>query len=252
VLARAQAETSEQGFPKNHAGINREEKAFDSSNAPIVSYWWEVYVVYVAKTRCASSLVLGVDLAGSTTRPTGLCLLREKKRCVTSIVHRDDEIIDTAMRHQPRVIAVDAPLSMPRGRRSLDQPEPVHFRECDLELRRRRIKFFPITIGPMRALTRRGIALKQSLEGLGFKVIEVFPGGAQDVLGLPRKQHSLPRLVRGLGRLGLRGLTARVTGDEADAATCALTGLLYLSGDYATLGDADEGQIIMPKKRSTV
>jgi len=206
----------------------------------------------MAAIRHASSIVLGVDLAGSTSRPTGLCLLREKKQCVTWIVRRDDEIIESVMRHRPHVIAVDAPLSMPRGRRSLDRPEPVHFRECDLELRRRRIKFFPITIGPMRALTRRGIALKQSPEGLGFKVIEVFPGGAQDVLGLPRKQHSLPKLVRGLRRLGLRALTAGVTGDEADAATCALTGLLYLSGDYAALGDADEGQIIMPKNRPTV
>jgi len=99
----------------------------------------------------------------------------------------------------------------------------------------------------MRGLTKRGITVKRSLEKLGFKVIEVFPGGAQDVLGLPRKQHSLPKLVRGLITLGLKGLMTTVTGDEADAATCALTGLLYLKEDYEALGDADEGQIIMPK-----
>jgi len=198
-------------------------------------------------TRRPGSIVLGVDLAGSTSRPTGLCLLIEKKQCTTWIVHQDNEILESAIRHSPHVVAVDAPLSMPRGRRSLDRPEPIHFRECDLELRRRRIKFFPITIGPMRGLTRRGIALRQSLEKLGFKVIEVFPGGAQDVLRLPRKQHSLPRLVRGLRTLGLKGLMPTVTGDEADAATCALTGLLYLRGDHEALGDADEGQIIMPK-----
>jgi len=198
-------------------------------------------------TRRLGSIVLGVDLAGSTSRPTGLCLLIEKKQCETWIVHEDIEILNSAVRHRPHVIAVDAPLSMPRGRRSLDRPEPIHFRECDLELRRRRIKFFPITIGPMRGLTKRGITVKRSLEKLGFKVIEVFPGGAQDVLGLPRKQHSLPKLVRGLITLGLKGLMTTVTGDEADAATCALTGLLYLKEDYEALGDADEGQIIMPK-----
>jgi predicted nuclease with RNAse H fold len=201
----------------------------------------------VVVDKRSGSTVLGVDLAGSPSRPTGMCLLRGNGQCVTWIAHRDGEIVESAVRHRPRVVAVDAPLSIPKGRRSLDRPEPIHFRQCDLELRQRRIKFFPITIGPMRVLTKRGIALKQSLEELGFKVIEVFPGGAQDVLGLPRKQHGLPKLIRGLRRRGMRGLISAVTGDEADAATCALTGLMYVRGDYAALGDINEGQIIMPR-----
>jgi predicted nuclease with RNAse H fold len=155
------------------------------------------------------------------------------------------------MRCNPGVVAVDAPLSLPKGRRSLDRPEPIHFRQCDLELRRRRIKFFPITLGPMRLLTKRGIALKHSLEGLGFKVIEVYPGGAQDILGLPRKQHGLPRLIRGLRKHGLKGLKGEATGDEADAATCALTGLLYLRGQFDALGNVHEGEIIMPRTTQT-
>jgi predicted nuclease with RNAse H fold len=197
------------------------------------------------------SIVLGVDLAGAVSRPTGLCVLKEDERCTTQIVHRDDEIVESAMMHRPCVVAVDAPLSLPKGRQSLDRREPIHFRQCDLELRRRRIKFFPITIGPMRVLTKRGIALKQSLEARGFRVIEVFPGGAQDVLGLPRKQNDLPKLIRGLRRLGLTGLMSTATGDEVDAATCALTGLLYLRANCEALGDVNEGQIIMPRTRQT-
>lgn len=188
-------------------------------------------------------------MAGSVSRPTGLCVLGENEECVTWIAYRDDEIVGSATQHRPSVVAVDAPLSIPKGRRSLDHREPIHFRQCDLELRRRRIKFFPITIGPMRTLTKRGIALKQSLEGLGFKVIEVFPGASQDVLGLPRKQHDLSKLIRGLRRLGLSGLKSTATGDEADAATCALTGLAYITGDYEALGDVNEGQIIVPRRR---
>ena len=202
-------------------------------------------------TKRSGSVVLGVDLAGAVSRPTGLCVLEENERCTTQIVHRDDEIVESALQHRPHVVAVDAPLSIPKGRHNLDHREPIHFRECDLELRRRRIKFFPITIGPMRELTKRGIALKQSLEARGFRVIEVFPGGAQDVFGLPRKQHGLPRLIRGLRRLGLTGLMSTATGDEVDAATCALIGLLYLRGDYEALGDVNEGQIIMPRTPQT-
>jgi len=195
-------------------------------------------------------IVLGVDLAGSSNRPTGLCSLREDGLCETWVVYRDEEIVDAATRHRPAVVAVDAPLGIPRGRRSLDEREPIHFRECDLELRRRGIRFFPITIGPMRSLTKRGIWLKGALEELGLEVVEVFPGGAQDILGLPRKQHNLRRLIRGLKKLGLRGLKDGISGDEVDAVTCALTGLLYLRGEYDALGDRDEGQIIMPKPSS--
>lgn len=190
--------------------------------------------------------VLGVDLAGTEKRPTGVCLLSWDYTCRCWIVYRDLDIVVASLTYRPRVIAIDAPLTLPRGRKSLKNREPVHYRRCDLELRRRGIKFFPITLGPMRALTARGMVLKKMLEDWGFSVIEVYPGGAQDVLGLPRKSKSLKMLIEGLGMLGLKGLRNDMTGDEADAATCALVGLLYINNKYEALGDIDEGQIIMP------
>jgi len=190
--------------------------------------------------------VLGVDLAGSEKRPTGMCLLYRDYACRCWTVYRDVDIVISALAFMPRIVAVDAPLSLPRGRKSLSSPEPVHFRSCDLELRRRGIKFFPITLGPMRTLTTRGIMLKNMLEDFGLKVIEVYPGGAQDVLGLPRKSRDLQELIAGLKSIGLSGLRDDVTGDEADAATCALVGLLYINNEYEALGDLEEGQIIMP------
>lgn len=190
--------------------------------------------------------VLGVDLAGSDRRPTGMCLLYRDYACRCWIVYRDVDIILAALAYLPRVIAIDAPLTLPRGRKSLTTREPIHFRSCDLELRRRGIRFFPITLGPMRTLTARGMLLKKDLKELGFNVIEVYPGGAQDVWGLPRKSKDLNMLIDGLRSLGLRGLRMDMTGDEADAATCALVGLLYIDKRYEALGDVDEGQIIMP------
>ncbi len=194
--------------------------------------------------------MLGVDLAGSERRPTGMCILYRDYTCRTWLVYRDEEILTAALAYMPLVVAVDAPLSLPRGRKSLSTREPVHFRSCDLELRRRGIKFFPITIGPMRALTSRGMMLKRKLEDLGIKVIEVYPGGAQDALGIPRKSRGLRELIEGLKSLGLKGLREDATGDEADAATCALVGLLYIDNNYEALGDVDEGQIIMPRHNS--
>ena len=95
-------------------------------------------------------------------------------------------------------------------------------------------------------LTKRGIRIKELLEKAGLNVIEVYPGGAQDVLGIPRKSRGLEELRRGLEELGIRGLGPGMTGDELDAVTAAYVGMLYVRGDYTALGDPDEGLIIMP------
>jgi predicted nuclease with RNAse H fold len=70
----------------------------------------------------------------------------------------------------------------------------------------------------------------------------------QDVLGLPRKQESIPRLVRGLGRLGVKGLSEDVSGDEADAVTCALTAYMWWRGMCEELGNPEESIIILPRQ----
>ena len=139
------------------------------------------------------------------------------------------------------------PLSLPAGRDSIDQRTDIHLRECDKELLRRGIRFFPITLGPMRKLTRRGIDLRKTLENMHFRVVEVYPGGAQDILEIPRKQQGLGKLKAGLDRLGLRGLNDRMTDHELDAVTCAFVGNLLLEGKSVTYGSPEQG-IVMPKK----
>jgi len=190
--------------------------------------------------------VLGVDLAGVESRPTGLCVLKGLKAEVW-VAWSDGEIVEAAHRHRPAVVAVDAPLSIPRGRRSLEERSSHHLRACDRALLKRGIKFFPVTLGPMRKLTARGMKLKEVLEAEGFKVIEVYPGGAQDMLGVPRKGAGKEALLEGLRRLGLEGLSSEASDHELDAATAALVGALYLAGLHEDLGDPEEGVIVMPK-----
>ena len=98
----------------------------------------------------------------------------------------------------------------------------------------------------MRKLTTRGIALKTRLQALGLKVIEVYPGGAQDILQIPRKQQGLEQLKQGLENLGIEDLTEKLSDHELDAATCAYVGKLYLEGKACTYGTKDHA-IIMPK-----
>jgi len=190
-------------------------------------------------------LVIGLDLAGSEKRPTGFCIL-EKMNVETNLVYSNEEIIQKIEKLKPSVIAIDAPLSLPKGRKSIEEKTNVHLRECDEELLRRKIKFFPITLGPMRKLTERGIRLKNIFEEKGFKVIEVYPGGAQDVLKIPRKQNGLDKLLKGLKRLGIKGLNEKMSDHELDAVTCAYVGKLFLEGKSENLGK--EKIIVMPKQ----
>ena len=195
--------------------------------------------------------VVGVDLAGSPKRPTGVCKLERDKVVSCTIIHTDEEIVCYIQKQEPALVAVDAPLSRPYGRKSMGDRTGKHFRPCDRELLRRRIPFFPITLGPMRLLTERGIRLKKVLTQQGYGVIEVYPGAAQDIWHIGRKQDGLSKLQKGLKKLGIKGLNKRMSGDELDAVTAAIVGQLFLHGEAEVLGDLKRGAIVIPHSPKT-
>ena len=195
-------------------------------------------------------VVVGLDLAGSPGRPTGFCLLRGLT-AATKDLFLDQEIMAEIAAAAPDVVAIDAPLRLPPGRRSIHERNDSHYRPCDLELRRRKIPFFPITLGPMRGLTERGMRLQAELEGRGIRVIEIYPGGAQDVWGIPRAKRDRMGLRRGLAKLGLKKVRAAASDHELDAATGALVGRLFLMGRADVYGDFSSGAIVMPRAPSS-
>ena len=208
----------------------------------------------MTRTARSSLRVVGLDLAGSSTRRTGFCTLNEHFVCHTAVLHTDDEIARAVTAAAPSIVSIDAPLFLPKGRRSLEDRGPPHFRECDRELLRMRIKFFPISLGPMRKLTARGMALRSLFEARGLPVIESFPGAIQDILGMPRKQRGLEKLRSALLEYGIRGDISKegITDDELDAVTSAIVGKLYLDGNYRAIGDPDEGVMILPRAANQI
>jgi predicted nuclease with RNAse H fold len=198
--------------------------------------------------KTGTQVVVGIDLAGSDKRNTGFCLMDSSMSCRTEVLHTDDEILGHTLAAKPSVVSIDAPLFLPKGRKSIEDRGPPHFRECDKELLRMHIRFFPISLGPMRMLTTRGMKLRAALEGRGLEVIESFPGAIQDLLQMPRKQAGLPLLARALTDYGiaLGRPEGELNGDELDAVTSALVGLLYMTGKYRAIGDPTEGLMILP------
>ncbi len=189
-------------------------------------------------------LFLGVDLAGSEKRNTGISYV-ENNSIETCIVRNEKELFVIMQKFQ--FIYVDAPLTLPHGRNSLEVRNEHHFRECDLLLRKKGIKFFPITLGPMRMLTQRGIRLREMLSKLGKEVYEVFPGAFYDVFGVKRKdRNTIQALFKTLS--GFFGLSLKVnhpSQDELDAIACLFTGFFHKLNLAECLTGID-GTIIIP------
>lgn len=203
----------------------------------------------VAPRRISLRPVVGLDLAGSPRRRTGFCRLGPGLRTRTEPLFGDREILAAVAAARPALVGIDAPLSLPLGRASLESRGPPHLRACDQALRALGIPFFPVTLGPMRMLTARGLALAASLRAQGYRAIETYPGGAQDLLGLPRKSVGEPRLRRALLRFGFTGEIERreLTHDELDAILCGFTSREHLAGRSLVLGTADEGELVLPR-----
>ena len=193
---------------------------------------------------------VGVDLAGSVRRPTGVCVIDDQLRVACSVVHTDEEVLGLVDRSGSKVVAIDAPLALPIGRHCLGEHcrGREHFRVCDLALRRMGIRFFPITLGPMRMLTQRGMHLRRKLENRHVEVVETYPRASQDLLGIRRKQHGLKLLQDSLRELGCSGdiNNRQLTGDELDAVSCAVVAKDYSERNFLAIGNPFEIMMILP------
>ena len=138
------------------------------------------------------------------------------------VAFSDEEILDFVREARPALVPIDAPLSLPKGRRTVHDRSGEHLRECDRELLRRGIRFFPITLGPMRMLTERGLVLKKRLAAMGYQAVECYPGAAQDLWGIPRQHKDRLGLLKGLKKLGQRRTAAVKRNDLIDGYICSV------------------------------
>ena len=72
-------------------------------------YFFRLLHQQAVKKDCESVAIIGLDLAGVETRPTGFCLL-EDLIAETCLLYTDREIIQKATECNPALIAIDAPL----------------------------------------------------------------------------------------------------------------------------------------------
>ncbi len=196
--------------------------------------------------------IVGIDLTGSESRPSGWCVL-ENGKATTFRIGSDKDLIEATMQAKPTLVSIDSPLSLPRGRTTVDDSDPgrAEFgitRECERILKKRGVNVYPSLIRSMQALTARGIRLAKYFRSIGVAVIESYPGAAQDIMNIPRKRADLALLKAGLAEFGISGdfENQEVSHDELDAITSAAVGLFFMSGNFEALGNEEEEYLIIP------
>lgn len=219
---------------------------FSGSTKPLIEFD-ELDKIYPLK----DFVVMGIDLVSSEERESGCCELRGSL-AKTCRLKTDEEIIQWVLDAKADLVSIDSPLSIPTGRISFFDDDPHRdfgiMRECERTLKRRGINVYPSLIPSMQKLTRRGMTLAEKLRSKGVPVIESYPGAAQDIMSIPRKQAGLDYLVQGLQEFGLSGefVDTPVSHDELDAITSAVVGLFFWTGMYEGLGTPQEEYLVIP------
>ncbi len=133
---------------------------------------------------------VGIDLAGVEYRETGVAILRDGRLERLTSAGSDAEILALALMAGPGgTVAVNAPLTRPRGRCCLDDDCPcrrdpgTRSRQLERELARMGVPTLATAL--IKVLARRGGRVASALRDLGYEPIEVYPFATLRLLGLP-------------------------------------------------------------------
>jgi predicted nuclease with RNAse H fold len=183
--------------------------------------------------------LIGIDLAGKPENPTGIAFLKQKivKTC---LVYADNEILASIKTFEPSIVAIDAPLKLPRM---------GILRKADREMIKMGYRVFPPTLPAMKMLTIRAAKLSKLITEEGYKIIEVHPTSTRKALSIPPKDWGKIQTI--LKSIGLEGdlYVRTLTPHEIDAITSALTAYLHIEGKTKVIGDEAGGFIIVPEKQ---
>jgi len=182
------------------------------------------------------NIIIGLDLAGVATNPSGWALMKNKA-ISTRQLHHDEEILKSSTDCRPHLIAIDAPLSLPKKGTT---------RKADREMHKQGYPVLPPRFSAMEKLTLRAIRIAQEITIMGLNVIEVHPTSTRKALKMPVRDWKKIQMI--FIRIGLEGdlKTRTLTSHEIDAVTAALTGHLHLQGKTELIGDEGEGYIVVP------
>jgi predicted nuclease with RNAse H fold len=229
------------------------------------------------------SAVAGIDLAaGRGITEVAVLLMEDESRhpvfdaSTYRQVTTDEEIVAAVAAAHPAVIAIDAPLTLPRavvrglgvgGSLPNDEALAVEAARSPYTRAAERAPIWstlgirPLPVSFLGGLTFRAISLLPQLRTAvpGAAIIEVFPSATLRCLGIKSQTAGTKagKAAEATRRIVQRGLLAHIDGiaapenivygaDLLDALAAALTGVMFLRGRYIVAGDVAEGAIVLP------
>ncbi|WP_143701248.1 DUF429 domain-containing protein [Vulcanisaeta thermophila] len=177
---------------------------------------------------------VGIDLALPGRRRIGYAVIDAESRTYrTRTMANEGELIQEVLADKPRLVCIDAPLTLPR--RGVNRLIEVRARGLGLRL-------LPPLMGPMRELTLFGIKLAEELRGLGFTVLEVHPTSSLKILGLSREEFM------SMIKHSINGDAPR-NQHEIDALIASFTCYLHdIKCTESIVGYEGEGELIIPRR----
>ena len=204
---------------------------------------------------------IGIDLTSSPKRPTACVGLGEGLHLVFyDLLLGDGDILEAIEGHCPGIVAIDAPLGLPKGLCCLEEScscralLPGKGRICERELSRRGIPcYYTTKKSVIKNMVYRAISLRREIDARGCEVIEVYPYATKVALfgrSIPSKSKpaGISFLRQRLAQL-MPQLTAylpRFDHDLCDALIAAYNAYLYARGEAEAVGDLEEGAICVP------
>ena len=207
------------------------------------------------------STFAGIDLTFSPEKASAYALLGADLRIHSlKSLSTDSEIIAAIERDRPTLVAIDAPLSLPKGLCCLNEDclcQPASSgkgRLCERDLARQGIPcYFTTKKSIINEMVYRAIDLKQEFRARGLEVIEVYPYASK----VRFWGKSIPKKTSAQGleylKVHLTGIfpdlaqhRAKLDHDRCDAVIAACTAYLYSQGKTEPIGDPDEGLIYIP------
>ena len=204
---------------------------------------------------------MGIDLTSAQARPSAcLGLDRELHLIYSAFLYHDSDILKVVGGHGFKLVAIDAPLSLPQGLCCLEESCPCQpkaeakGRSCERELARQGIPcYFTTKKSIIKGMVYRGMTLKAELEAMGCEVIEVYPYASKVRLfgkDIPAKSKlaGLAFLKQHIGLLlpSTVPYLERFNHHLCDAAIAAYTAFLHYHGKTELCGDTEEGAICLP------
>lgn len=193
--------------------------------------WWAVAAEGL-------SMHFGIDFGAKMAGTTAVCMDDGNElKILQSDKNQDADVFltDLFILHQPSLLMIDAPLSLPRA--YFGKGTDFFYRQCDKELQ----AMSPMFLG---GLTARAMRLKENLSGFNVKILETYPKKIAEnaVQSFRKKEDS--KIVASVCTTCEMHLKQMPHSRHAfDAFLAWYAGWRYRNGSALNAGDPDEGLI---------